>query len=240
MGQAAVREHFVGTNPVLARDRVLPVDPALAGLFPEHGLRRGSVIGISGRGGVGSLVFALLARPLAKGSWGAVVGIPELGMEAAAETGVRLDRLVLIPRPSTSWPDVVATLLDAIDLVVLRPPARCSPSLAHKLVARARERGCVLVVAQPASVVTGRAGWCSWPGPLEVALEVEPMRWQGLGYGFGTLSMREVAIRTSGRRVSTGPLQMRLYLPDTSDMPLQLGVSARFAIAHAHNIASVG
>src|SRR5207245_1888998 len=82
----ALREVAGRTRPLtLARDRCLPVLPALAPLLPEAGLRRGSTVAVTGSV---TLAMALLAGPSAAGSWGAVVGLPSLGAEAAAALGV--------------------------------------------------------------------------------------------------------------------------------------------------------
>jgi hypothetical protein len=64
---------------------VLPVAPALAGLFPEGGVRRGSTIRVSSSL---SLVMALLAEPSSLGIWSAVVGMPSFGLVAAQEAGM--------------------------------------------------------------------------------------------------------------------------------------------------------
>ncbi|MBA2496786.1 MAG: hypothetical protein H0V33_06755, partial [Acidimicrobiia bacterium] len=85
---------------VLAGEQVLPVLGALDGLLPG-GLRRGSSlavgVGRAGRpGGATSLALAVAAGPSAAGSWVAAVGVPSLGLAAAAGYGVDLDRLVLV------------------------------------------------------------------------------------------------------------------------------------------------
>ena len=46
-----------------------------------------------------SLLFALLAKPMAQGAWAAIVGMPDLGAAAAVEYGIDLGRLALVPRP---------------------------------------------------------------------------------------------------------------------------------------------
>ncbi|NBH10575.1 hypothetical protein GTY80_45970, partial [Amycolatopsis sp. SID8362] len=64
-----------------------------------------------------SLLLALLAPATAAGSWAAVVGLPSLGLAAAAEHGADLSRLALVPRPGAEFPAVVAALLDGVDVV---------------------------------------------------------------------------------------------------------------------------
>src|SRR5436305_1103558 len=82
------------------------------------------------------------------GSWAAVVGMPDLGLLAAAELGVVLHRLVLVPRPGTELGAVVAALLDGVDLVVVATDGIAllrsrGAGLARRLSARARHRGAV-------------------------------------------------------------------------------------------------
>src|SRR5437588_5350206 len=119
-GQAAAPELKNLARPVsLARERTLPVLSALAGLLPEGGLRRGSTVAISG---TTSLALALLAGPSQAGSWCAAVGLPSLGLVAAAEVGVALERFPLVARPGGACPAVVATLLEAVDVVLVCLP----------------------------------------------------------------------------------------------------------------------
>lgn len=215
MNPTEVNDRGITPLSALVREPVLPTHPAIIDLLPERGLRRGSVIAVGGAGGASSLLFALLARPLAEGSWAAVVGLPELGFEAAAGIGAHLERLALIPRPGKAWLEVTAALIDAFDLVVVRPPSRCPPTLARRLATRGRERGCVLIVASPASLAERNTGLGRWPEPVEVAFEVEPYAWQGLERGYGTLTVREITIEISGRRVPTTRTK-NILLPDAS------------------------
>ena len=75
-----------------------------------------------------SLAVALTARPRAAGAWLAVVDVPWLGVEAAAELGVPLERLRSTRvRPWSEQrrvADLVAAVLDGFELVVTRVPRR--------------------------------------------------------------------------------------------------------------------
>jgi hypothetical protein len=134
---------LVEPGTTLAGERLLPVVPALQPLLPGRGLRRGSTVTVSRSA---ALALALVAGASAAGSWVAAVGLPDLGMVAAAEVGIDLERLALIPAPGArAWPTVVAALLDAVDVVLVRSPPGLSPGQARRLAARARERGAVLV-----------------------------------------------------------------------------------------------
>ncbi len=193
----------------------LAASPALARVLPGGGLRRGSSLGCAGGAGTSALVLALLAEPLARGAWGAVLGWPDLGVEAAAELGVPLARLALVPDPGTAWWEVAAVLVDTTDVVVLCPPSRPAPGLARRLASRTRERGALLIVAQPPRVGP-RAAVARWPEPLDVVLHADAVRWHGLGSGYGRLASRELQVRSSGRRVPGGGDRARLVLPEAS------------------------
>lgn len=167
---------------------MLTVVPPLQEILPDGGLRRGSVLCLSGAIGSTSLLLALLSGATAEGSWAAVVGLPGLGVEAAAGFGVALERLVLVPYPGTVWLEAVATLIDAIDLVAIGSSGRCRPNDARRLAARVRDRGAILLVPR------------AWPVSPDLSLEVSAPRWSGLDAGYGTLTRRRVTVRCAGER----------------------------------------
>ncbi|MFG2061371.1 hypothetical protein ACGFIK_08100 [Micromonospora sp. NPDC048871] len=206
VGSAALAELV---RPASAPDpagghRTLPVRPELSGLLPGRGLRRGSTIAVgagqSRHSGTTSLLFALLAEASRTGSWCAVVGLPTFGAGAAAEAGIALDRLALVPQPGPEWPTVVAALIDGVDVVVTAVPATVSASVAGRLAARARQRGSVLVPY-------GR-----WEG-ADVTLQVVRGVWEGLGSGRGRLRRREVTISARGRGAAARPKEAKVWLP---------------------------
>ena len=86
-------------------------------------------------GGV-SLALSLVAAATVEGAWAAAVGLPSLGLLAAAELGVRLERLALVPVPGDRWPVVVAALLDGMDLLLLGLPGRARATDARRLIAQ--------------------------------------------------------------------------------------------------------
>lgn len=188
----------------LAREQCLPVLDPLVPLLPEGGLRRGAVVGVEGVGAT-SLLLALLAGPSAAGSWAALVGLPQVGLAAAAELGVMLDQVAVVADPPTSgWAATVAALVDAFDVVALAPPSP-RPQQARRLAARARERGSVLVVAR------GRHRWGEGP---DVRLAVVDHEWQGLGSGHGHLRSRRLTVAATGRREAARPRRASLWLTD--------------------------
>src|SRR5438445_704019 len=156
----------------MAGERLLSVREPLGALLPEPGLRRGAVVAVSGST---SLVLALAAEATTGGSWCAAAGLGSLGLVAAAELGVALERLVLVSSTDSAlWPTVTATLLDAFDVVLARPPRHLRAADARRLAARARERGAVLVVSGG-----------EWPERADVRMAVTRTEWQGLERGHG-------------------------------------------------------
>ena len=206
-GPAAVREAEVravttapaATGSVLTHpDRPpLPVSPALAPLLPDGALRRGASLVVSGST---SLLLALVARASQEGSWVAVVGLPAVGLLAAQQAGVVLDRLALVPRPGPDAPTVLAALLDGVDLVVVGDDAALVDSDRRRLTARARERGTVLLSTT------------SWPG-AHVTLVAEPVEWTGLGAGHGHLRRHRVAVTRGGRGSAGRGARTEVVLP---------------------------
>jgi hypothetical protein len=139
----------------------------------------------------------MMAGPSAEGAWCGVVGMPSFGAEAARGLGVDLERLVLVPDPERDWLSVVAALVDALTVVVVRPPGEVTPGEASRLSARLRTRGAMLIAVG------------SWPGS-EARLEVQSSTWTGLGEGEGYLTARQATVAVSGRGAAK---QHHLWLP---------------------------
>jgi hypothetical protein len=181
-------------------DRVLPVLPAIASVLPDGGLRRGSTVVLTGST---SLLLATLCVPSRAGAWCAVVGRPTLGLAAAAEYGIAMDRLALVPEPGHRWQTVTAALLDALDVVVVRPTGRFGGRFsgmdARRLSSRARERGAVLISLG------------DWEA-ADVRLWVTETGWSGLGQGHGRLRSQRIVVHTRGRGVASRPRRTTLVL----------------------------
>jgi hypothetical protein len=184
-------------DDVLADESVLPVLPAFRDLLPGGGLRRGSVVT---SGDWGLLCLALAAGASADGGWCALVGVPSVGVRSAADVGLDPGRLLLIPEPGRGWPQVVASLLDGFDIVLLRPPDQPSAQLRHKLEAAARRYGSVLLVAG------------DWPG-AQARLAVTEAQWTGIGAGHGRLRARRAQVVVAGRGAGERPRSAWLWLP---------------------------
>lgn len=176
-------------------ERLLPTMPGLGALLPGGGLRCGAVYSVDDSH---TLALAMLAGASAAGSWCAVVGVPDLGLESAASFGIDPGRLVLVPRPGAKWLTVTAALADVLSLVVTRVPTRVLPADAARLAARLRQRGSTLVVLG------------EWAG-CEARLSLAENRWSGLGSGHGHLAEREAVISVTGAGLGR-PLHGRLRL----------------------------
>jgi hypothetical protein len=200
---------------VLAREQVLPVAPALRDLLPGGALQRGTTVGISGDAAT-SVALALLAGPSAAGSWTAVVGLPSLGVAAAAELGVSIDRLVLVRDPSSSWGAVTAALVGAFDVVLLAQTNRLPVGDARRLVARSRERGSVLVQLEN--------GARSVLEP-DLRLSTGCVQWHGLGKGHGRLLARRVRIDVSGRRRAARHRRSEVWLSCETDGRVEMAMA---------------
>jgi hypothetical protein len=176
---------------------LLPVPAPLAPLFPAGGLRRGSALAVVGST---SLLIAMLAAVSADGAWCAVVGLPTLGLLAAAEAGVAVDRLALVPDPGPDLAGVVGALVDGVDLVVVGDPAGLAPAQVRRLTARARQRGAVLI------------GLGGWPG-ADLRLSLRDAIWSGAGAGEGYLRQRRVTVLAEGRGGANRPRRVVVLLP---------------------------
>lgn len=182
--------------------RVLPVVAPLAPLLPGGGLRRGSTVSVSTGPGSTSLLFGLLAEASAGGAWAGVIGAPRLGAVAAAEAGIRLERLALVPRPGADLVSVTAALLDGLDLVVVAGAERAGVRAAdrERLEARARQRGAVLLALG------------AWPG-ADLVLGCSQVEWRGVAHGAGRLRSRCAMVRSTGRGTGASGREAELLLP---------------------------
>lgn len=239
MPEAAPRDlsAALGAAP---RAATVPVLPALRAVVPGGGLRPGSVVGLGGPGAA-SLGLALVAGVSrhggedGTGGWCGVVGVPGFGVVAAAGMGAAPERLLLVDDPGDRWPDVVAALCEAVELVLLCPPERPGAAAVRRLAALARRHGCVLTL-------TGAfAG--EWPG-VRLRLHLEDAAWDGLAAGHGRLTGRRVQVVAEGRDAPGSGRRAALWLPasdgtvrpdETVRPPLELvpGAVADGARVHA-------
>ncbi len=187
----------------LAHERTLAVVPALEALLPA-GLRRGSVVITDGVAAT-SLALALAAGPSAAGAWLGVVGMPSLGVLAAAELGVAVERLFLVAAPPVEqWAEIVAAVIDGAEVVMATPPPGLRAAAARRVQARLVSRGAVLLLAGGEQI-----------GGFQPDLRFATTRaeWEGIERGAGRLRARRVRVAVGGRRAGGRFVTHELFLP---------------------------
>jgi len=200
------------TRPtLLARDELTPVLGAFEGLLGTSGLRRGSTVVVESAGspGASSVALGLLAAATSAGRWCAVVGLASVGLAAASELGLALDRLVVVPFASTRPAKVLAPLLEGCEIVLVAGWAYPNLGETRRLAAHARERRSILLPLRVGSFgLLGR-----WPVPPDVSLRVVGSRPVGIDRGGGHLHSRFVTLEATRRRISPRTVTAGVWLP---------------------------
>jgi hypothetical protein len=195
-----------------AVSRTLESLPGLSGVLQ---LRTGDAYAVDSP----SLAAALVAGPSQAGDWVGIVGVPDLGLEAAAQFGIDLDRTVVVPHPGELWLSVTAGLLDVAAIVVVKPPVPVSAQQAERLKSRLRIKDAALVC------------WGEWPR-CDATLTITESSWVGLGRGHGRLTARRVVVSVRG----AGPVRhIPLWLPgvDQRIAECEQEVAAPLVVAQA-------
>ncbi len=241
----------------LARERSLPVHPALAPVFgpsPDAtgvmpGLIRGHTVACMGSAAV-SCALALAVAPTRAGSWVGVVGIPQIGIAAAQHLGVALERtmFITVPEPATvhcsqetapsaqqskgtqssnTRADLIGALSALVDGV--------------DMVIMARR----LVTSLPSSVIRRLQARSQSRGtvllivgdPGSVSVDLRLMarteHWQGIGVGHGHLQRRLVALELDGRRCGR-VRRHSLWLPSSDGALSSEGIQAEASTSNTH------
>ena len=197
------------TPLVLAQERTLPLLPAISDLFVGGSLQRGLTVAVNGVGAT-SMALVLAAGPSQAGSWTALVGAEGMGLAAVAESGIALERLLVVTPPDSSTnAGVLAALIGAVDVVMVGPELRIRPAELRRLSARLRESGSVLI----------QIGSAKEPG-VDVGIRVMTSQWSGLGEGHGLLRSRKVEVQTQGRGAAARARAVSLLLPGPDGAPV--------------------
>ena len=183
----------------MALERTLPTPADCADLFAEGGLVRGRTLSSTGPAAT-TVMLRLVAAAVEEGGWMAVIDVPTLGLDAASELGIALERIVAIDTRRTGsdtgdidagvWADVVAAAADGFEVLVTRVPGDVRPSTLRKVVTRLQQRGVVMMVV-------GDPGPLSCDGVIDTGHQV----WGGVGAGWGRLEHRVVEVTATGRRL---------------------------------------
>jgi hypothetical protein len=180
-------------DPLPDSESLLPVPESspypAGGRYPQLSpLPRGTVAVLSG---ARSLSLSMVAAVTAAGGHAAIVGQPDVGLLAAVEMGADLSRIAVIPEPGADPVEVAAVLMDGMDLVVLGLGGRSVPAgRARVVVARARQKGCTLLVTDG-----------DWQG-ASTRLEARVCGYEIAGSGrpgIGRISKVRLAMRARGR-----------------------------------------
>ena len=140
----SVARRMPGEADCVAAREVLPVPQPLARLLPGGGLTRGAVVTYSGSG---ALLLGLLAAVTGSGAHAVVVGLPASACLRQPRWARGWIGSPWLPDPGPDPVEVAAVLLDGLDLVILGlSGATVAPTRTRALVARARSKGCTVVV----------------------------------------------------------------------------------------------
>lgn len=211
---------------VLAAEQLLPVPPVFHSILPSNGLQRGWTTRAIGGSSARALAWALLGSVTASGGWIAAVDVPGISLVAAREVGVAIERVLVVNSvDAATWASTIGALIGAVDAIVYGAPRhRVQPREYRRIASRCRERGTVLVELGSSGRVSGRP---EGQMQYDVSFSVEPLRWDGLGAGYGRLHSRTLHVVASGRRVPGADRHGRFELPSVDGRLRQVALDAK-------------
>ncbi|MEO3976883.1 hypothetical protein [Streptomyces sp. CAU 1734] len=169
----------------------------LGALLPGGRVRPGTAVSA---GADVPLLLALAAEASAGSAGWAAVGLPGLGPGAAADAGLELGAGMWVDDPGRRWPQVLATVLEAVPVVMVGVVPPVPERVTRRLAAVMRRSGAVLLAAG------------SWEGAA-VRLNVTTAVWDGVGTGSGILRGRRVTVVAAGRGEAARPRRAEMWLP---------------------------
>jgi hypothetical protein len=209
------RDHLAATfsrqtTPVVAGEDLVPLLLPLQQALGVDGLRRGNTVLIGGEEGSGatSLALALIAKATTDGMWCSIVGPPDLGVVAAVELGVDLERLVVVASPRTRAATAIGALVEGCDVVLLRLPLAMSRTEMLRLGARARQRRVLVVLLSDP-----RSRAVAWPEVPDITVQIRSSVFSGIESGSGRIAGRRIEIETVHRRSGGLRAPVALWLP---------------------------
>lgn len=165
-----------------------------------------------------SAALALSAAATRTGSWLAVVGVAHLGIGAAIEAGIAVERIVLAqpPRTSREWMTTVAALVEGFDVLIVAPPASLSTHDARRLQSRIAARQSVLIAVDlPTLPGIGATGVFA----CDINVQADTVEWSGIERGGVHITQRSVRLGVHGRRCNT-PREHIVALPCPIHQPV--------------------
>jgi hypothetical protein len=163
---------------------------------------RGRTVACTGDAAL-SVALAVSAATTRAGSWLAVVGVPHLGVGAAVEAGVAIERLVLAqpPMASREWVTTVAALVEGFDVLIVAPPASLTEHDARRLQSRIVARQSVLLVVNvPGALSSPASRTASRVFAADLDVHADTVSWSGIERGGSHITQRLVHVRVGGRR----------------------------------------
>lgn len=176
----------------------LPVAEHLGALFDGRGLVRGRIVWCAGDAAM-SLGLQVVARATQEGSWLAVIGLDDLGLQAAFEHGVALDRTVVVGpmRTPREWISAVGAAVEGFAVVLLGVPRGVTAGDAQRLATRIQARRAVAVC-----VDCSRTSKVASVFSPDVVVHTATTEWHGIEHGAGHVRCRDLEVEVSGRRVA--------------------------------------
>lgn len=174
-----------------------PASSPLATLLPGGRIRPGTAVSASGDM---PLLLALAAESSRDTVGWAAVGLPQMGVLAAQAAGLDLAHGMRIDTPGQQWAQVLATVLEAVPVVMTGSLDPVPDRIARRLAAVMRRSGSVLLSAG------------GWQG-ADVRLQVVTSSWEGVGQGHGLLHARRVTVAAAGRGAAAAPRYAEMWLP---------------------------
>jgi hypothetical protein len=182
----------------------LPIAPSFTPLFVDGGLVRGRTVACTGDAAL-STALALSASATCLGSWLAVIGVPQLGVGAAIEAGVAIERIVLAqpPRASREWVATVAAWVEGFDVLIVAPPTSLSAHDARRLQTRVAARQSVLMVVHLPPPLAPHTRLAPQVFGADLDVRADTVAWSGIEQGGSHITQRMVHVRVSGRRCAS-------------------------------------
>ncbi|WP_327667697.1 MULTISPECIES: hypothetical protein [unclassified Streptomyces] len=146
------------------------------------------------------LLLALAAEASTGTVGWAAVGLPQMGALAARAAGLELASGMRIDDPGRQWAQVLATVAEAVPVVMVGPLDPVPDRIARRLAAVLRRSGSILLAAG------------SWQG-AEVRMRVVSAAWEGIDGGHGLLRGRRVRVAAAGRGAAAAPTYAEMWLP---------------------------
>lgn len=157
-------------------------------LIPAQRLR-GGVVQISAR----YLLWPVMAQMMGAQGWAAVLGMDDIGWQAAIDAGVDVQRVITVPGPANAA--VIAAAVDGLAVVVVGENTRLNAADRRALGGRIRSRGtCFLTTA-------------GWSGAYRVAARTDT----ALGCDDGAGWIDSLVVDTAAGRLQAEPAQLQAY-----------------------------